>query len=116
MFVTNATIYLNGQAVVVEAQIEMPEPPPVNVGEEIYQLQSRMRRLEAIATNQGGMRASVERIGALIQAVQRGEKIQAIKALREATPGLGMKEAKDIIETTWDTFYANDAQRSRPPF
>ncbi len=37
-------------------------------------------------------------------ALQRGEKLEAIKLLREAT-GLGLKEAKDLVESTlgWQT-------------
>ena len=35
----------------------------------------------------------------VIGALRRGEKLDAIKLLREAT-GLGLKEAKDIVEAT----------------
>lgn len=31
--------------------------------------------------------------------MRRGQKIQAIKLLREQTAGLGLKEAKDIVES-----------------
>lgn len=34
------------------------------------------------------------------EAIQRGNKVEAIKLMREAT-GLGLKEAKDAVEAAW---------------
>lgn len=111
---TTGVMYLNGQAVRVDAEIELPET--AHLGEELFTLAQRVRKLEAIATNQGGMRASLSGIPGLIQAVQRGQKIQAIKAIREAAPGMSLKEAKDLIETTWDPYQADHAHKCEPPF
>jgi ribosomal protein L7/L12 len=54
-------------------------------------------------------------------ALQRGEKLEAIKLLREAT-GLGLKEAKDVVETALSRQGAarksklapGEVQRNRP--
>lgn len=44
----------------------------------------------------------------ILQAMQDGQKIVAIKALREATE-LGLKEAKDIIDAAWNDRNAPNA-------
>ena len=42
--------------------------------------------------------------GDFISAVKAGNKIVAIKALRDAKPGLGLIEAKEVIEAIWPLF------------
>lgn len=48
---------------------------------------------------QSGMSAPGSLPADVMSALQRGEKLEAIKLLREAT-GLGLREAKDVVETT----------------
>jgi len=38
----------------------------------------------------------------VVQSIWANKKIQAIKRHRETNPGMGLKEAKDIIEAVWD--------------
>lgn len=50
--------------------------------------------------NDGFVRVSEARINTLLDAMQRNEKISAIKAYRELT-GTGLREAKDAVEKYW---------------
>lgn len=97
-----ATLFINGAA--VSADIEMSDIV-LSWRDEYLSLTRQMRNLENRVTNHMGpsMKMDLSSIGDLIHAVQSGQKIAAIKALRAATPGLGLKEARDIIEGGWNS-------------
>lgn len=118
----NADIFMNGQPVPVVLQnVVLPlEPPEVYRGE--YQdLVRKVKSLENLVTNHmgGSMRAQLSGIADVIMFAQQGQKIATIKALREATPGLGLKEAKDLVESVWNSSLADGAgfaANEEPPF
>jgi predicted amidophosphoribosyltransferase len=39
--------------------------------------------------------------GLFTRARETGNKIEAIKLVRESNPGLGLKEAKDLVDSFW---------------
>lgn len=98
-----ATLFINGAA--VSADIEMHDVPDVPYRVEFDELSRKVRNLDNRVTNHMGtsMRMDLSNIGDLIYAIQSGQKIAAIKALRTATPGLGLKEAKDLVESGWNS-------------
>lgn len=121
----NADIYMNGQPVPVVLQnVELPErpqnPPEVYRGE-YQELERKVKKLENLVTNHMGnvMQAELPGIADVIMLAQQGKKIAVIKALRAATPGLGLKEAKDLVESVWNARLADQAgfaQNEEPPF
>lgn len=106
------SMVINGQSVPVDVTVDMPHVPLTEVA--ANELFNRIRALESWRQNQGAlgsnMRSTTHDLVALIQAVQRGQMIAAIKALRSATPGLGLKEAKELVQGVWITELAKAAE------
>lgn len=106
-----ATLFINGAA--VSADIEMTNPTEI-YRSEFDELTRKVTNLDNRVTNHAGtsMRMNLTSIGDLVYAIQKGQKIGAIKALRNATPGLGLREAKDMIESGWSSQLAKIAEVS----
>lgn len=107
----NADIYMNGQPIPVVLKIQerdLPRRAPEILRDEFDHLVRKVTNLQNRVTNHMGesMKMELGSVVELIQAIQRGQKIAAIKALRVATPGLGLKEAKELVESGWDSSLA----------
>lgn len=49
---------------------------------------------------------NAEPIRELIRGVREGARIPVIKAIRQLIPGIGLKEAKDLMESEWPPQWA----------
>lgn len=53
--------------------------------------------------------------GEIAERLARGEKVAAIKRVREATPGMSLAEAKDLVDKLHTHLHAQDPDRFPMP-
>lgn len=114
----NIQAWMSVNDVDIPVQIRMDLPGSEVNRDELHALRQRIQELENRFTNFVGdpwMRSKLSGIAAIIKAAQEGKRIQAIKMLREATPGLGLKEAKDLVESVWNSHLAQQAEQNSEP-
>lgn len=72
----------------------------MDVNRDINELETKKRALE-VELNELAIR-SLKGMGLYMHFIKTGQKMACIKTVREDT-GLGLEEAKDFVEDTWDT-------------
>lgn len=93
-----------------EIRVEIPEYDGPSrheydvMRERFTALENRLSRVVANAPNSDQLRLSWETVATLFEELASGRKISAIKFLREKCAPMGLKEAKDLIESISDNY------------